>query len=519
MMISATSLLVLAGASRLALGQQCEHQWDGPFADHEVDGVPYLQVRQATAPPPLEIRPLIINGPSENRVDLIFFGDGYTEDEKDKFFEDAMFQATNLTDGQTFADVLPLMNFWAGFSPSAESGIGVGGVARDTVYGLYRDGTELRGVYYAYPQVARAACQSTDATKPRNMYADLSTPGSVVTASPNNGPAVLRHELGHSIIGVGEEYDGGTVYRGVNAARGPGSVPWSQWYTDPAVEPRIQRSNMPIQAYPWTLLNTTSAWSRTFSSAGTYDSHMLQFSVSGVTATTDLRVEIDGRDVGWEYNQIVGMDRWIYNIRFDEALAPGPHNLTFVLLNDDVQGTAQLCNLQILEYGDESEFEFTEGHHSLYPTYSASNATTYRPTDRLCLMRTMHSVDFCDACIEGLWWSLLRPLNLIDGITQRARTDGVTNVTLELLPLAQFREIPNSAEESYTIQWFDSDGGVLAEWANSTTALISQELGEVEVEVRFSTEQVRLDPQNVMLERETIEVQTCGQRRSEPAKL
>lgn len=43
-----------------------------------------------------------------------------TEDEKDKFFEDAMFQATNLTDGQTFADVLPLMNFWAGFSPSAE---------------------------------------------------------------------------------------------------------------------------------------------------------------------------------------------------------------------------------------------------------------------------------------------------------------------------------------------------------------------------------------------------------------
>lgn len=26
----------------------------------------------------------------------------------------------NLTDGQTFVDVLPLMNFWAGFSPSAE---------------------------------------------------------------------------------------------------------------------------------------------------------------------------------------------------------------------------------------------------------------------------------------------------------------------------------------------------------------------------------------------------------------
>lgn len=43
-----------------------------------------------------------------------------TEEEKDKFFADALSLATDLTDGQTFADVLPLMNFWAGFSPSTE---------------------------------------------------------------------------------------------------------------------------------------------------------------------------------------------------------------------------------------------------------------------------------------------------------------------------------------------------------------------------------------------------------------
>lgn len=29
-----------------------------------------------------------------------------------------------------------------------------------TVYGLYRDGTELRGVYYKKPEVAGAACSS-----------------------------------------------------------------------------------------------------------------------------------------------------------------------------------------------------------------------------------------------------------------------------------------------------------------------------------------------------------------------
>ena len=29
-----------------------------------------------------------------------------------------------------------------------------------TPFGLYRDGTELRGLYYARPEVARAACDS-----------------------------------------------------------------------------------------------------------------------------------------------------------------------------------------------------------------------------------------------------------------------------------------------------------------------------------------------------------------------
>lgn len=72
------SFLVQAAITSVALGQFCEHQWEGKFADHEVDGVPYLQARQNVAPPPLEIRPLIVNGPSSNRVDLIFFGDGCT---------------------------------------------------------------------------------------------------------------------------------------------------------------------------------------------------------------------------------------------------------------------------------------------------------------------------------------------------------------------------------------------------------------------------------------------------------
>ncbi|KAH7368677.1 IgA peptidase M64-domain-containing protein [Plectosphaerella cucumerina] len=513
-MLNLKTLLAFTWGLTSVVGQFCEHQWEGDFADHDVDGVPYLRVMEAAAAPELEIRPLIVNGPSSNRVDLIFFGDGYTESEKDKFFADALSLATNLTDGQTFADVLPLMNFWAGFTPSTESGIGVGGKAKDTVYGLYRDGTELRGVYYAKPEVARAACQSTDACDYPILlgndpfYGGLGGTFTVVTASPHNGAAVLRHELGHSIIGVGEEYDGGAVYRGVNSARTPAAAPWKQWYTDPASEPKIQRSNMPIQAYPWTMLNVSKSWSQDFQSAGTYDNQLLQFSISGVTESSDIIVDIDGKDLGWEVNKLVGIDRWIYTMKFDTALAPGRHTLRFTLRNETIQGRAQLCNLQILEYGAADEFNFTPAYHSLYPTYSASNVTTYRPTNDLCLMRTMHSVNFCDACIEGLWQSLLRPLSLIDNITQTSLPEGHKNVTLELLPLAEFRQISRETEESYSIEWYSGSGEtVIEDWANKTSVVVNKCATQLQVEVKFHSEQIRVDTGGVTVERQTIDIE------------
>ncbi|KAG8924811.1 hypothetical protein FRC02_010162 [Tulasnella sp. 418] len=110
--------------------------------------------------PHMEIKPLFISGPSHNRVDLVFFSDGYQENEKDKFFNDAYRLAHDMSHNQTFATVNPLLNFWAAFTASPESGIGVGGTPRNTTYGLYRDGTELRAVYCSKLATARAAAIS-----------------------------------------------------------------------------------------------------------------------------------------------------------------------------------------------------------------------------------------------------------------------------------------------------------------------------------------------------------------------
>ena len=93
-------------------------------------------------PPPLEVIPLIVSGPSTNRVNLMFFSDGcefvYSSshfyffqpfydfrradvtDERDKFIEDARRLAEDVSTNQTFNTVQPLLNFWAAFSPSKE---------------------------------------------------------------------------------------------------------------------------------------------------------------------------------------------------------------------------------------------------------------------------------------------------------------------------------------------------------------------------------------------------------------
>lgn len=62
--------------------------------------------------------------------------------------------------GETFQSFLPLFNVHALFRPSKESGIGVNGHWKDTSFRLYRDGTELRGIYVANPKAAREACRA-----------------------------------------------------------------------------------------------------------------------------------------------------------------------------------------------------------------------------------------------------------------------------------------------------------------------------------------------------------------------
>ncbi|PPR05386.1 hypothetical protein CVT24_008000 [Panaeolus cyanescens] len=466
--------------------------------------------------PPLEVLPLLLSGPSSNRVDLVFFSDGYLESERVKFFDDAKRLAEDVSKNQTFYTVQPLLNFWAAFAPSNESGIGTHGVPKDTPFGLYRDGTELRGVYYQKPEVARAACDALGdkcnypillGNDP--LYGGLGGDFTVVTSSILNGPLVLRHELGHSIIEVGEEYDGGFAYYGVNAAHNPQDalqdVPWKEWLTDPSrldgSKPHIERSVMPMQTYPWTMLNVTKPWSICFTSSGTYSRYLVKFSLSGMPESTDLRVTLDGKDLKWPPKSGLGLDRWHYDLHFDEALTGGKHELTFNLLNKGREGVAQLCSAEVIEFGNETEFASKPGFYSLYPTFSETNKTSYRPTNDDCLMRTVTTPNLCKVCIEGLWHSLLRKVTLIDNLNATCVWDSSSQswtreLRLGLIPVAHLRSqedhSPSFPSEAYSIIW-RKDGQIQPQLSNKTTIQIpdAQASGQYQAAVKFWTEEIR----------------------------
>ncbi|KIM42999.1 hypothetical protein M413DRAFT_443814 [Hebeloma cylindrosporum] len=460
-------------------------------------------------PPPLDVVPLIISGPSTNRVDFVFFSDGYLPEERAKFLSDALRLAEDVSKNQTFNTVQPLLNFWAAFSPSRESGIGVGGLPKDTPFGLFRYGTELRGVYYAHPEVGKAACDSlgTQCDYPillgnDPLYGGLGGDFTVITASTLNGALVLRHELGHSILEVGEEYDGGFGYYGANAAHDLKIIPWRQWLSDAtrvdtSGAPRVERSVMAMQAYPWTLLNATDPWSIKFESSGTYSRYSVQFSLSGIPNKKDLRVTLDGDELGWLPREKIGMDRWFYNFHSPKKLAAGKHVLSFNLLNGKKEGAAQLCSTEVLEYGTEDEFISTPGFYSLYPTFSDLNQTSYRPTNEDCLMRSVTVPNLCKVCLETLWINLLKDLDFVDNIKESCKQNHASTLKvleLDLLPVADLRKIPIAHKETYTITW-EKDGRPLSQFTNKTRAEIEddQSLGEYTIHVKFSTEEVRLE--------------------------
>eukprot|EP00659_Diplonema_papillatum_P012014 gene12014-18558_t len=446
----------------------------GPDPDAVWDSVERLCVKEAVLsaankaygrPENAEIKLLAGVGRPENRIDVVFMGDGYTVREEAEFFADMARLTRDMFEDVTFRAWLPVFNIWALYIPSAESGIGTHGTPRDTHYGLYRDGTQLRGVYAAYPNRAREACALAPGCDFPSIigndpyYGGLGGEFVIGTESVTTGTVVLRHEMGHNFVNVGEEYDDGGVYRGVNSDNTRTDIKWSNWLTEPAETVPEQRAVKRLGQYPWVDLATGNQ-TFTFTSDGTFSRWFLRFTVSGCDTPGSLAVLLDGVLMPWTPNRPLGsttLDRQFYVYQdMRNGFTPGTHTLSFAQLIPPESGRPirQLCSLSLHEYGDESEFKWDDKEYvGAYPTWSQSNQKTYRPMNEYCLMRNMSSPHFCKACTEGMWWQFFNRISGIDAIHTRRSGDSV-HVAVDMIPLGQFRQPPDATlHDEYTIEW------------------------------------------------------------------
>eukprot|EP00479_Gromia_sphaerica_P008830 TRINITY_DN3528_c0_g1_i1.p1 TRINITY_DN3528_c0_g1~~TRINITY_DN3528_c0_g1_i1.p1 ORF type:complete len:198 (+),score=27.58 TRINITY_DN3528_c0_g1_i1:164-757(+) len=164
-------------------------------------------------------------GPSSNRIDVVFMGDGYVESQRDLHLADMRRLVDDMFGGVTFGAWLPLFDIWEVFRASNQQGIGVNSQPRDTAFRLYRQGNTLRGISTGNAAGARDACSQTGPNACEfptligndPYYGGLGGAFTISTSSHTSGTVVLRHEMGHNFANVGEEYDGGSAYRGANS--------------------------------------------------------------------------------------------------------------------------------------------------------------------------------------------------------------------------------------------------------------------------------------------------------------
>ncbi|ETV79534.1 hypothetical protein H257_07518 [Aphanomyces astaci] len=475
---------ILGGSTNAVLSHLRRRCPQGALQSNNVERAEAARV----AAPPV-VRRIVNSGDPKNRIDIVFMGDGYTASEDSRFFSDIQRLTDEMFNGDTFTQYLPLFNVWAVYVPSNQSGIGVGGKPLDTAFGLYRSGTQLRGIFTRKTAYAREVCKVTGDSAcdfpsligNDDYYGGLGGEFVIGTRSPTTGTVVLRHEMGHNFGKVGEEYDGGGAYVGANSAPSVQGVTWKHWLTNPSRSPRRKSCDFVPKVK--------------FKSTGTFKRWGIYLSVTGADTQDSITITLDGKPLEWTTRGT--QDRSFSEYRSTSGgFSPGDHVLEVTGYGSFVGPIAkQLCSVEVYEYGNEDEFKMDDPEYiGAYPTWDGYNVKTIRPSNEKCLMRNMTSPQFCNVCQENMWQQFLSRVTFIDDIVINGK-----DVSLKLIPLGQLRPvvIPN---ERYSIQWFNN-GQEVTTFEDKFTVDVSTVAGATKdwtVKATLFTPKVRKDSKNVM---------------------
>ncbi|MFJ7936407.1 M64 family metallopeptidase [Sporosarcina sp. NPDC096371] len=216
----------------------------------------------------VNIVPLQVTGPPAERLNLIILGDGYTEEEMDKFREDVDRNQNVQWSVEPFRSYRNYFNVYMVETPSKDSGISCdpndGNVRRETVFNLQYAGScpadaLARGVTYGAGGAqarnniitnyvapllgisATAQNIQTLALGNTTTYGGIGGGDATTTGGSPQGPLVSLHELGHSLGSLRDEYAYNN--RGIPGGAHPDSEPSSFHHTQMTSEEMISSAS------------------------------------------------------------------------------------------------------------------------------------------------------------------------------------------------------------------------------------------------------------------------------------
>ena len=191
-------------------------------------------VNPADRAPAAEVWSVFTSGPPQEKVDLLILGEGYTEDERDKFRADATRLTDALFEEEPFLSRRNDFNVWGIHLPSAESGVSrprAGQFRRTPLsaeynifdserYLLTYDNRALRDAASAAPY------EFIEILVNEEQYGGGGIFNFQATAAADTGFAeyVFIHEFGHHFAGLADEYYTSDVAYETGAAYHP--EPW-----------------------------------------------------------------------------------------------------------------------------------------------------------------------------------------------------------------------------------------------------------------------------------------------------
>ena len=198
---------------------------------------------------------ILMNGNNEDRINIVFLGDGYTYEEMDDYIEDVFEVTDGLFLSPPYSNYKNHFNVYAVEVPSNESGTDHPGTASDC-------GGETNNVFYAdtyfnstFDSGGTHRALVIDNTFAAYTVLSENTPdwdivflmvnttmyggtgGAFATFSRNQlSIEIALHEIGHSFAGLSDEYWAGFQFANENTNMtqdtNPSTVIWNQWLYD-----------------------------------------------------------------------------------------------------------------------------------------------------------------------------------------------------------------------------------------------------------------------------------------------